>query len=534
LVDKRPPNEVIPTTTTTDKPVRSRAAPPNDSSDLLDLAFDAIFMRTFSDRRITYWNAGAENMYGYTRAEALGHQPAELLQSKYPVPLEQIEAELEERGRWEGEIRHTRKDGLELIVASRWALQTDSGGRPLGILEINSDVTVARKAAAELERSQAMFGLLVSGVLDYAIFALDPDGHVMTWNEGAQRIKGYSADEIIGQHFSTFYPEEEVRAGRPSWELVVAAREGRFEDIGWRIRKDGGRFWAHVVISALRDESGELRGFAKVTRDLTLQKEEEDRKNEERRREAEQLRAHAERMAQLERSKAEFLNLASHELRGPLTVVRGYVSMMEDGSVTSDQVPRVARLLSGKLAQMELLIQQMLETARLEHDRMELQTDLVDLTTIAFEQIDTFKPLAGDREIVMTAPDDAVLVKGDRARLATIVGNLLDNAIKYSPDGGEIECRVDAGGGRGFVSVRDHGVGIAKDDLPLLFTRFGRLPTDLNRSIPGTGLGLFLCREIAHRHGGEILVESWPGEGSRFTLSLPSVGVKRAPARAAG
>jgi len=127
-----------------------------------------------------------------------------------------------------------------------------------------------------------------------------------------------------------------------------------------------------------------------------------------------------------------------------------------------------------------------------------------------------------------------VLVRGDRSRLATIVGNLLDNAIKYSPDGGPIECIVDAGGGRGFISVRDHGVGIAKDDLQLLFTRFGRLPTDLNRSIPGTGLGLFLCREIARRHGGEILVESWPGAGSRFTLSLPSLGIRQQRAEAAG
>jgi signal transduction histidine kinase len=197
-------------------------------------------------------------------------------------------------------------------------------------------------------------------------------------------------------------------------------------------------------------------------------------------------------------------------------------------------VPRVARLLGGKLAQMELLIQQMLETARLEHDRVDIQAEIVDLIEIATEQIDTFRPLAADREIVLTAPSGPVLVNGDRGRLATIVGNLLDNAIKYSPDGGEIECSVDAGGGRGFVSVRDHGIGIAADDLPLLFTRFGRLPTDLNRSVPGTGLGLYLCREIARRHGGEILVESWPGSGSRFTLSLPSLRVEPQRRRAAG
>ena len=343
-------------TTNSTRPLLGQAPDLSGESHLLDLAFDAIFVRTFGDRRITYWNKGAENMYGYAREEALGQQPAQLLKSTYPEPLEQIEAQLAADGRWEGEIRHVRRDGVELIVASRWALQVDASGQPEAILEINSDITVARKAAVELERIQAMFGLLVSGVL-----ALDPDGHVITWNEGAQRIKGYTAEEIIGRHISIFYPEEDVRAGRPSWELVVAAREGRYEHIGWRLRSDGSRFWADVVITALRDETGELRGFAKVTRDLTIQQAEEERKNEERRREAEQLRAHAERMGQLERSKAEFLNLASHELRGPLTVVRGYVSMMEDGTISTDQVPRVARLLAGKLAQMELLIQQMLE-----------------------------------------------------------------------------------------------------------------------------------------------------------------------------
>jgi len=187
-------------------------------------------------------------------------------------------------------------------------------------------------------------------------------------------------------------------------------------------------------------------------------------------------------------------------------------------------VPKVARLLSGKMAQMELLIQQMLETARLEHDQLRIQADVLDLAETAAEQLDTFQPLAGERDFRLTRPPAPVLVKGDRARLATIIGNLLDNAIKYSPDGGAIDCMVEEAGGRVFVSVRDRGVGIAADDLPLLFTRFGRLPTDLNRSVAGTGLGLFLSREIARRHAGDIMVESWPGLGSRFTLSLPSLG----------
>jgi len=182
------------------------------------------------------------------------------------------------------------------------------------------------RAASSGWETEEMFRLLVSRVRDYAIFMLDPDGRVVTWNAGAERIKGYAADDIIGRHFSVFYPEEEARSGKPQWELVVAAAEGRCELEGIRVRKDGTTFWANVVITALRDESGRLRGYAKVTRDISQQKEEERLRLEQQRAEAEQLRQHASRMAALEKSKTEFLNLASHELRGPLVVARGYFS----------------------------------------------------------------------------------------------------------------------------------------------------------------------------------------------------------------
>jgi PAS domain S-box-containing protein len=196
--------------------------------------------------------------------------------------------------------------------------------------------------------------LLVSSVVDYAIFMLDTTGTIITWNEGAQRIKGYSVDEIIGRHFSIFYSADEVRIRKPEWELEVAKREGRYEEEGWRFRKDGTRFWANVVITALRNESGRLQGFGKVTRDLT------DRRLRE-----EQMRAHAERMAELEQVKTQFLNLASHELRGLVTAIRGYNSMLEDGSIPIEQIPGIAQLVETKLAQMDSLVEQMLETARL-------------------------------------------------------------------------------------------------------------------------------------------------------------------------
>ena len=365
------------------------------------------------------------------------------------------------------------------------------------------------------------FALLVSSVVDYAIFMLDPSGTIVTWNEGAQRIKGYRADEIIGRHFSVFYSKEETRDRKPEWELEVAKREGRYEEEGWRLRKDGSRFWASVVITALRDESGRLRGFGKVTRDLTARHEAEQRHEAERDAESTRLREHADRMAELERTKTEFLNLASHELRGPLTVIRGYNSMLEDGSIPLDQVPQVARILEAKLAQIDLLIEQMLETARLDHDSLELYREKFDVRWVAQEQVDIFRALAQGHQFTLAPANQPLIVEGDRSRIGTIVANFMDNALKYSPHGGEIRCATGRRGTHVFVSVRDHGIGIAPEHMPRLFTRFGRLPTEQNVTIAGTGLGLFLCKEIATRHGGDITVSSAPDSGSEFTLTLP-------------
>ncbi|HET7338642.1 MAG TPA: PAS domain-containing sensor histidine kinase [Candidatus Dormibacteraeota bacterium] len=355
---------------------------------------------------------------------------------------------------------------------------------------------------AEPRALGGQFELFVSSVIDYAIFMLDPSGVIITWNEGAQRIKGYAADEIIGRHFSVFYPLDDARNSKPDWELEVAKREGRYEEEGWRLRKDGSRFWASVVITAIRDENGHLQGFGKVTRDLTRK------------------RAHAERMAELERTKTEFLNLASHELRGPLTVLRGYNSMLAEGVIPAERIPSVARLLEIKLAQMDRLVEQMLETARLEHDSFTPRRRF-DVGDVVQEQIDVFRPLSQGVCFVVDADPRPLFVEGDRERIGSVVANLIDNAVKYSPSGGDVCVATGIAADTVYVSVRDQGLGIASEHLPRLFTRFGRLPTTENMTIAGTGLGLFLCNEIAQRHGGEITVSSELGVGSEFKLMLP-------------
>ncbi len=248
---------------------------------------------------------------------------------------------------------------------------------------------------------------------------------------------------------------------------------------------------------------------------------------------AEHLRreqAHSERAAALERTKSELLNLVSHELRGPLTVIRGYISMLEEGEF--GHLPLAYRqeilpILEGKLTSMDLLVEQTLEASRLEDSRLLLKKETVDLTEVAAAAVETTRPLAGRRHsLTLEQPSEPLVLEGDPDRLTTILTNLIDNAIKYSPEGGPVECRVWREGDRACFSVSDRGLGIARDHIPRLFERFGRIVTSDNSHIPGTGLGLYLCQELARMHGGRITVTSALRKGSTFTLELP-LGVGR-------
>jgi two-component system, LuxR family, sensor kinase FixL len=248
---------------------------PKKDVDLLNLTHDSIFVRDLDDR-IVFWNHGAEETYGWTENEALGKVADALLQTQFPKPLRDIKTELLLSGRWEGELVHRTRDNARIVVASRWALNKDHEGNPNGIWEINRDITKHKQAEQDRREGEDCFRELVKDVKDYAIFMLDPDGRVLTWNDGAERIKGYRPDEIIGKHFSCFYPKEDVERGKPDQGLRAAKIEGRFEEEGQRVRKDGSLFWANVVITALRDNAGNLRAFTKVTRDITERKRAEE------------------------------------------------------------------------------------------------------------------------------------------------------------------------------------------------------------------------------------------------------------------
>jgi PAS domain S-box-containing protein len=377
--------------------------------------------------------------------------------------------------------------------------------------------TAPRSAPPGVGDVERLHRLLISSVRDYAIFAMDPTGHVVSWNAGAQRIKGYQPEEIIGQHFSRFYLPEEIASGKTTWELEVATREGRLEDEGWRLRKDGTRFWANVVITALRDEDGQLVGFAKVTRDLTERRAAEQRAIDDARRVA---KAEAANMA-----KSEFLTMMSHELRTPLNAIAGYADLLAlgiGGKLSADQQEYVDRI---RRSQQHLLaiISDLLDFGRIEAGQVAYEIAPLPLVAVIDDVEPMIQPQAAQRQVTIDRrachPDVSALA--DRGKAKQIVLNLLSNAVKFTGAGGRITISCKATDGNVILAVRDTGMGIAADKLESIFEPFVQLGRSLTTGHEGTGLGLSIGRDLARAMGGDLTVESTLGVGSEFRLTLP-------------
>ncbi len=365
------------------------------------------------------------------------------------------------------------------------------------------------------------YRLLVESVRDYAIFMLDTEGHVATWNEGAKRLKGYTEEEVLGKHFSIFYSPESIANGKPERILTAAVRDGRVEDEGWRVRKDGTRFWADVVITALFDKSGTLQGFAKVTRDLTERKAMEDELEAANR----ELQQREEMLTALSEAKDEFILLASHQLRTPATGVKQYLNLILQGFV--GEVPEhiremVAKANDSNERQIDL-INDLLQVARLDAGKVilarrphDIQKIIID---VAAEQGTAIR--GRNQELVVEVSEKPVIAYVDEQRLRMVFENIIDNASKYTPQGGKIKVTATTDNKWLKVGIKDTGVGIKPDDLKRLFTKFSRLPNELSNVVGGTGLGLYWASRIVELHSGTITVKSTPGKGSEFIVFIP-------------
>jgi PAS domain S-box-containing protein len=412
------------------------------------------------------------------------------------------------------ELTYIRKDGSRFpAIVSVTALR-DNEAAIIGYLLIGTDNSARKHVEEKLRWTEESFRLMVESVSDYAIVMLDPDGRVVSWNTGAERIKGYLADEIMGRHFSTFYPADAVEEGKPQQDLDLAASSGRFADEGWRVRKDGSLFWANIVFTAIRDQGGNLRGFAKLTRDLTE------------RNKVEKAIMTAKAIAEKANlAKSEFLSSMSHELRSPLNAILGFAQLMESDSPppTATQTESISQILNAGWYLLEL-INEILDLATIESGKLSISMEPVALSEVLQECQSMIEPLALRRGITMSfpGPGSQFHVRADRTRIKQVLINLLSNAVKYNKPSGSVtvECRATSSG-HIRISVADTGAGLPPEKLAQLFQPFNRLGQEANGE-EGTGIGLVVSKRLVELMEGVIGVESTVGAETVFWVELLS------------
>jgi PAS domain S-box-containing protein len=412
------------------------------------------------------------------------------------------------------------KDAQGRQVRATLAPVRDSRGRALYHFLQVQDVTAERAAMEELRKSEERFRLLVEAVEDYAIFMLDPTGHVMSWNSGAQRSKGYAAEEIIGRHFRTFYPPEVAERKHPEHELAIALEAGHYEEEGWRVRKDGSQFWANVLITAVFNPAGEHIGFAKVTRDTTQRKNLE----QERTRAVEalaaangELEALNARLQQAAEDQSQFLAVTAHELRTPVGVLGGSAETLAKhwADLGDEDREELFEAMAASTGRLRRLLADLLTASRLQSSALAMRSEPTLVTDVLYDAIMTVRRTHPDDEIVADIPE-GLTVTADRDRLTQALDNLLSNALRH----GRPPVTVTAVDRSTAVEIRvsDQGGGVSDAVAPRLFERFA---TGLSKG--GTGLGLFIVRELARAHGGEARYDlPSPGAPSgAFVIVLP-------------
>lgn len=467
----------------------------------------AIFMLDPQGHIIT-WNEGARRFKGYEPAEILGKHfsifyPKEDLDNGKPAFELKMAIEL---GRYEDEGWRVRKDKTRFWANVVITPLHDEEGNLTGFAKVTRDLTARKLQEDQLQKlldSEERFRLLVEQVKDYAIFLLDPRGFISSWNQGARRVKGYSSDEVIGQHFSMFYTEEDKAADKPGRELATAIREGRYEEEGWRVKKDGSLFWASVVITALWDKRGNLSGFAKVTRDLTVRLRQE------------------EGMRHRTRELESFAHTISHDLKAPLRAIINYsdIILADHRGEVSPEVLKLIERTSKNAHSMEDLIQGILRYSQVLTAAYEFGA--VPMSEVAEEALRLHEMEIQTLGAQLTVTPNLPVVHGHRTLLLQVVSNLLGNALKFTPEGRkpEISISSEIHGKEACIEVSDNGVGIAEEDQARMFNVFERL--DGAGKIPGTGVGLAIVKQAVERLGGRLAVNSLVDQGTQFKICLP-------------
>ncbi|HKO51359.1 MAG TPA: PAS domain-containing sensor histidine kinase [Polyangiaceae bacterium] len=466
------------------------------------------------DGRVSTWNAGAERIKGYRAAEIVGKHFSIFYPSEVS-PAEKCRVELEiaaEEGRFEEEGWRLRKDGSRLWANVIITALRNPAGQLIGFAKVTQDLTRRRAAEEETRR----FRLLVESVKDYAIFILDPTGHVSTWNPGAQRIKGYSSGEIIGKHFSIFYPPESHPERRCELELELASQEGRFEEEGWRVRKDGSRFWAKVTITTLRDSTDTVLGFAKVTQDLTQRRETEAVN----RALAEQRAALAEK-ARIQEFQERFLAILGHDLRNPLASIDMGLGILREQS-NDPAASRILDRMRSSSGRMTRMIEQILDLTRSRlAGGLEVTLRPMDLRESLTKIVEELRTAHPERSLDFTA--QSMPIVGDPDRLEQVFSNLIGNAILHGDPARPVVVRAGLEDELANVSVHNEGEPIPADIQDKIFDPFRRGERESRTAkTAGLGLGLYISWEIVRGHHGSIEVDSSAERGTTFRLKIPT------------
>lgn len=347
----------------------------------------------------------------------------------------------------------------------------------------------------------------IESIEDYAIFILDTEGIIQTWNHGARKIKGYFADEVIGKHFSMFYTDEESSRLHPQRALIIASEKGRFEEEGWRVRKNGEKFYVNVVLTALKNEDGDVIAFSKVTRDLSDKQ----------------------RISELEESirmRDEFITVASHELRTPVTkILLNLQFVKRTTDAMSEKLLKALDVCETSTKELISIMDNLVDVSRLRLGQLEIRRTKTNITTIVLNVLTKFKDqirLSGNH--VSFVHDGDIIGYWDQTRLDQLFTNLLSNGIKYA-EGKPIKLELKCDGTSVLFSIQDEGPGIPYNKQPTIFERFERAAD--TRKISGLGLGLYVSRQIVEAHKGQISLESQPGKGARFTVVIPVKQEKR-------
>ena len=458
---------------------------------------------------VATWHPGAERLKRYTADQIIGKHfsvfyPAKDILAGKPAYELKVASEV---GRFEDEGWRIRQDGTRFWANVVITRITDDQGKLIGFGKITRDLTERRAA-------EQGYRLLVDSVRDYSIFSLDANGYVTSWNSGAQRIKGYTAEEIIGQHFSKFYTSEDASAGMPQRVLKIAQQTGHYEGEGWRVRKDGTRFWSSIVVTPILDEDGRLVGFSKVTRDIT------DRKNlmDELQRHADELEV---QVAERERTNAEleaFSYSVSHDLRAPLRAIEGFANALQEdyGGKLDPGADEYLQQIMEASTRMNRLVRDLLEYGRLA--RVELPKGSIPLMSLIEKLIRENFP----RDDVRVSGKCSLEVLGHEPTLSQMLLNLISNGIKFRKHNVPSKVQVEVAHAMDSVvriSVTDNGIGIHPQHRHRLFKVFERLHGI--EEYPGTGIGLAIVKRGAERMGGRCGVESEVGEGSTFWVELP-------------